>query len=103
MGAATRAALRVCAVGALLRSIDAQACPANSLGLGDGNPCQCDDGYTGPLSNPSDPTSGTHQLTFSGGNYLGPCSREPTQKKRRCLHPRALLRPLSCLAPRPRP
>jgi hypothetical protein len=77
MGAEKRRAdlLRVCALGLLLRGIEGQDCPENSLGLGNGNPCQCNDGYTGPLADPQDPTSGTFQLTYSAGDYLGPCTR----------------------------
>lgn len=52
----------------------AQACPEFSTGLGNGQPCQCNDGYTGPLSNPDDPTSGTSQLAYVSGEYRGPCS-----------------------------
>ena len=76
MGLGMRAALLLCgALGSQLRGVAAQECPENSLGLGNGGACQCEDGYTGPLADPDDPTSGTYQLTFSGGAYIGPCSR----------------------------
>jgi hypothetical protein len=76
MGLGMRAALLLCgALGSQLRGVAAQECPENSRGLGNGGACQCEDGYTGPLADPDDPTSGTYQLTFSGGAYIGPCSR----------------------------
>jgi hypothetical protein len=76
MGLGMRAALLLCgALGSQLRGVAAQECPENSRGLGNGGACQCEDVYTGPLADPDDPTSGTYQLTFSGGAYIGPCSR----------------------------
>jgi hypothetical protein len=105
MGLGMRAALLLCgALGSQLRGVAAQECPENSLGLGNGGACQCEDGYTGPLADPDDPTSGTYQLTFSGGAYIGPCSRAisiplPCSLARsRCLFARSLALPLRSLA-----
>ena len=60
------AAARVCGAlflcAGLFGTSQAQDCPDNATGLGDGQTCRCDDGYTGPLSDPDDPTSGSAQL-----------------------------------------
>ena len=66
----------VALLGSLLRSASAQECPENSTGLGNGQICRCNDGFTGPLTDAEDPTSGAAQLAYITGQYRGPCSRE---------------------------